>query len=193
MQVHIPPTTHHSPINAYSQQLKAKRGFTLIELLVTITVMAILIAVAVVAYSNTTKTARDAKRRGDMDALQKAVMLYSVANNNQFPVPQVGTGTLSYTQVAQLMVDDGYLVPPFSTDPLSSLNTGSNFAWLPNFQVYAATSHPAYAYVGTSTEFCACAALENEGSGNSNAGAGTTAAMCTGLGTAGDYYCVRHQ
>lgn len=49
-----------------------KRGFTLIELLVTITIVAILSLIGLTIYSGIQKSARDAKRKADVEAIAKA-------------------------------------------------------------------------------------------------------------------------
>ncbi len=48
-------------------------GFTLIELLVVITIIAILAVVGLTVYGGVQKNARDAKRRVDVQAIQKAL------------------------------------------------------------------------------------------------------------------------
>ncbi len=52
---------------------QGKRGFTLIELLVVISIIAILSVIGMTAYGNVQKSARDARRRGDIDAITKAM------------------------------------------------------------------------------------------------------------------------
>lgn len=49
------------------------RGFTLVELLVVIAIISILATVGATIYSGAQKSARDAKRQGDIDALSKAL------------------------------------------------------------------------------------------------------------------------
>ena len=53
--------------------MPAHRGFTLIELLVVITIIAILATIGVTIFSGAQKVARDAKRRGDIDVIAKAM------------------------------------------------------------------------------------------------------------------------
>lgn len=52
------------------------RGFTLIELLVTITIIAILSAIGLVAYATVSQQGRDSKRKSDLLALQSALEQY---------------------------------------------------------------------------------------------------------------------
>src|SRR5260221_10781429 len=50
----------------------AQKGFTLVELMVTISIIAILTTIGLVVYTGVQAGARDAKRKGDMDAFSSA-------------------------------------------------------------------------------------------------------------------------
>jgi prepilin-type N-terminal cleavage/methylation domain-containing protein len=63
-------------------------GFTLIELMVVIVIMAILSTVGMVLYSSAQATARDGKRRQDLEDLKKALYLLKTSSGGTF----VGTG-----------------------------------------------------------------------------------------------------
>lgn len=52
---------------------KRIEGFTLVELLVVISIIAILSVAGMVVYTNVQLKARDAKRKGDIDAIAKAM------------------------------------------------------------------------------------------------------------------------
>ena len=49
---------------------KRQRGFTLLELLVVVSIISILLALGVVAFSTAQRKSRDAKRQGDIKAMQ---------------------------------------------------------------------------------------------------------------------------
>lgn len=53
--------------------LKHSQGFTLVELLVVVAILAILMMVGAAVFSGTQKSARDAKRRADIEAISKAM------------------------------------------------------------------------------------------------------------------------
>lgn len=73
-----------------------KQGFTLLELLVVIGIISVLLGFGAVSYSTSQKKARDAKRKADLQALQKVLeQCYSV---NTYLYPAItGTGTTSVT------------------------------------------------------------------------------------------------
>lgn len=52
---------------------KKKNGFTLFELLVTISIIAVLTAVAVVSFGGMTKKARDSRRMADLEKIRVAL------------------------------------------------------------------------------------------------------------------------
>ena len=52
------------------------KAFTLVELLVAMAIMAVVMAAALVAYSGTRATARDGKRKADLETIRSALELY---------------------------------------------------------------------------------------------------------------------
>lgn len=68
--------------------MSKSRGFTLVELLVTITIIAVLAAIGLVAYSMALKQGRDSKRQTDLRAIQSALEQY---NSDQLFYPYTGT------------------------------------------------------------------------------------------------------
>lgn len=65
--------------------MRNKKGFTLIELLIVISIVAILSAISLVIYTNTLKSARLAKRIGDLKSIETAIELYR-DENNHYPI-----------------------------------------------------------------------------------------------------------
>ena len=60
---------------------KKTSGFTLFELLVTISIIAILTAVAVVSFGGVNKKARDSRRTADLESIRIALEAYKQINN----------------------------------------------------------------------------------------------------------------
>ncbi|MCL4375001.1 type II secretion system GspH family protein [Patescibacteria group bacterium] len=79
--------------------MQKTRGFTLLEILVVIGIIAVLIGMGVASFSTAQKKARDAKRKADLQAVQKFMeQCYSI-NSYQYPdlTSMVGNGTPSLT------------------------------------------------------------------------------------------------
>ena len=83
------------------------RGFTLLELLVVISIIGILISMGAVAFSTAQRKSRDAKRRADMQQIQKGFEQYYADNGSVY-------STCAAMSVA------AYLPGGLPTDPLAS-------------------------------------------------------------------------
>lgn len=68
------------------KKLFSKKGFTLLEMLIVIGIIAILVAMGAVSYSTAQKKARDARRRADITAIQKAMEQYYAICHFKYPV-----------------------------------------------------------------------------------------------------------
>src|SRR5258708_7173515 len=77
-------------------QKPSQRGFTLIELLVSISIIAILATIGVVAFTGAQKGARDAKRKADVADIKKALYLYRSAAGT-FCVKGAGLCTTAFS------------------------------------------------------------------------------------------------
>ena len=62
-----------------------QKGFTLIELLVAMTVAAVLMGLALVSYQSARKSARDAKRKSDLEQIRSALEMYR-SDNGKYPL-----------------------------------------------------------------------------------------------------------
>lgn len=93
-----------------------KNGFTLFELLVTISIIAVLTAVAVVSFGGMTKKARDSRRMADLEKIRIALeaakqvgttyptdldSLVSSGFLQQIPVDPKASGAYTYTRVTE--------------------------------------------------------------------------------------------
>ena len=61
------------------------KGFSLIELMVVVAIIAILASIGMVVYGNVQKTARLAKRIGDLKGIETALELYR-SDNDHYPI-----------------------------------------------------------------------------------------------------------
>ncbi|MFS8159122.1 MAG: type II secretion system protein [Candidatus Roizmanbacteria bacterium] len=99
--------------------VRKKSAFTLIEILVVIGIIAILIGLGSVSYSTAQKKARDARRKGDIQAIQNAFEQYYSICGFSYPVTATGDvpATVDCADPAQTIMS---AVP---TDPLGSAYT----------------------------------------------------------------------
>ena len=74
--------------------MKKRNGYTLFELLVSISIIAILTALATISYSAAQKKARDSRRVQDMDSIQKAAEVYYSNNSYSYPADKNSFGSV---------------------------------------------------------------------------------------------------
>jgi len=64
---------------------QSNSGFTLLEILVVITIIGFLTAMGMTSYNVTQQRGRDARRKGDISAIQNAFEQYYVVHNSTYP------------------------------------------------------------------------------------------------------------
>ncbi|PIU73420.1 hypothetical protein COS78_02365 [Candidatus Shapirobacteria bacterium CG06_land_8_20_14_3_00_40_12] len=89
--------------NEIDSRFHGNDGFTLFELLVSISIIAILVAIASMSYSTASKKARDSRRVEDISAIQKAAEQYYSQNSYVYPPT---TGDFVSSGVMQLWPTD---------------------------------------------------------------------------------------
>jgi prepilin-type N-terminal cleavage/methylation domain-containing protein len=70
----------------------AAKGFTLIELLIVVIIIAILAAIAIPQFSNTSGDAQVATLDANLNTVRSAIELYRVQHNNRYPGVALSTG-----------------------------------------------------------------------------------------------------
>lgn len=138
-------------------------GFTLFELLVSISIIAILTALASVSFSVAQKKARDSRRMEDMKMIQSAAEQYYSLNTYAYP--------LTYTAGTKWTAPGGQVV--LESVPSDPKNTAP--------YVYACGAGGCDA-----TKYCYCAQVENTGAANSDNN-------CDFGAVAKTHFCVKNQ
>jgi type IV pilus assembly protein PilE len=148
---------------------KINKGFTLLELLVVIGIIGILVSIGSVAYTSAQARGRDTKRRGDLDAISKAIEQYNAENNGLYPNNADCTGY------------EAYLGSGTPTDP--------KYGFVYTSTTANTMSGGSGSFCST-TAFCVCDQLEATNTGNAYGRSGTS---CTFTGSGNkNYYCVRN-
>ena len=119
----------------------ARRGFTLIELLVVMTIIAILIGLSLVSYQSARKSARDGKRKSDLEQIRSALEMY-----------RSDSGTSAYPDALADL--GGYITLP--ADPLSTRNysysaSGSSYSLCASLELGGSTANPGCAGLSCGT------------------------------------------
>jgi len=70
----------------------AAKGFTLIELLIVVIIIAILAAIAIPQFSNTSSDAQEAALDANLATVRSAIELYRVQHNNKYPSAALSSG-----------------------------------------------------------------------------------------------------
>ena len=73
-----------------TKKLRHHRGFTIVELLIVIVVIAILASITIVAYNGIQNRAQNARMLSAFDAYEKAIRMYAINNNGEYPPDMFG-------------------------------------------------------------------------------------------------------
>lgn len=95
---------------------KNKRGFTLIELLVASTIIVVLASIGIVSFVNAGKSARDGKRKADLETVRAALVLYKV-DNGTYPDYGAPTTPTNANYDSMISALGSYISSPTPNDP----------------------------------------------------------------------------
>jgi type IV pilus assembly protein PilE len=143
--------------------IKKTSAFTLIEILVVATIIIVLTTISIASFSTANKSARDAKRKSDMETIRQALVLYKT-QTGAYPTPASDFAAVTSPLVPATGTQ--YLTPPVPSDPGSASYTGSSNA----------------------SSFCVCAVSETSKGNRSAATCPSTGWTTTG----GAYYCAKN-
>jgi len=106
-------------IEASRQATASRSGFTLIEVLVSVTIIAVLVAIAAISYSSINKQSHDARRKSDIEQIRSALEMYR-ADNGTYPGPSAWANAWAPVDNTALIA---YLEPylsPLPRDPVGN-------------------------------------------------------------------------
>lgn len=108
--------------------MSVQRGFTLVELMVVITIIAILSVVGVTVFSGVQKSARDTKRRVDIDAIAKALEVNKNPDGKYEPLKDefFASGKLPIDPIGSSNAICGNQIPPQTTYDHECVYYGQN-------------------------------------------------------------------
>lgn len=80
-----------------NRKLKSLFGFTMIELLVVTTIIIVITSIGLVSYTSANRSARNGKRKADMEMVRQALVLYRTDNTSY---PATSNFTTMLTTIA---------------------------------------------------------------------------------------------
>lgn len=112
-----------------------KKGFTLIELMVVVAIIGILSLVAISTYNSVQSRTRDGRRRGDIDAILKALEVnrtttYQPLANSQFAQGSIPADPSNRTPKYCILASTNYTTPEKPTE-WSVTDTCPTTLWAP--------------------------------------------------------------
>jgi prepilin-type N-terminal cleavage/methylation domain-containing protein len=98
---------------------KKQSAFTLIEVLVVATILAVLLSVAVVSFSNAQRKSRDARRKADLETVRQALILYRQDNGSY---GSIGSDNTGFNNLVTTLYNEEYLTTPTVVDPKNDVS-----------------------------------------------------------------------
>ncbi len=94
-----------------------KKAFTLLEMLIVLGIIAVMLSILTVSYSTAQKKSRDAKRKGDVKAIENALEQYYSVCGYTYPTPN-SSGSLT-APIGCVNAPNGF-IPTIPVDPKSN-------------------------------------------------------------------------
>jgi prepilin-type N-terminal cleavage/methylation domain-containing protein len=162
----------------------SRKGFTLVELMVVISIIAVLSTIAFSTFSNAQKASRDAKRRGDIDAVANALEANKTSSGYINVVDsQFASGKVPIDPMQTSFNDYGS-----TTGKCGNTDSTDNY----EKRCWYCKNNNTSASVKTAASYCTTA---DWGVGDNNWGSGVTSwYICANLETGSTkYYCRKSQ
>jgi len=121
--------------------MKNKKGFTLIELLVVISIIGVLVAVSIFGLSGARESARNAKRKSDLELVRSGLELYK-ADCSSYPLSLTFGSSLVGNDSSSTCLSSNTYISEIPEDPISS--------------------NRSYRYSSSGNTYEICASLEDE-------------------------------
>ncbi len=130
-----------------------KNGFTLIEILVVATIIVLLSGIVIGSYSSFLKSARDAKRKADIENIRGALELYRSNNGGSYPQQGVGGDFPTFACPAGAFMDTGgnTYMNPVPNDPKCS--SGMSYRYVISAPYVSYDLYAAQESVGAGTSY----------------------------------------
>jgi len=117
--------TSFKRIDFLTSNNRSEKGFTIIELLIVIALIGVMATIAILGLSGQTEKARDAKRKGDLEEVQNALLLY-YNHFNHFPtndastfeIEGCGTGSTACAWGGPFTANSNVYMTTLPSDPL---------------------------------------------------------------------------
>lgn len=116
-----------------------QRGFTLIELLVAMTIVAVLLGMALISYQGARKSARDGKRKADLEEVRSALEMYRTDIGIYPPGPLISGQPIVYGTTTYMTIPLDPISPQqryyyfrltndtYTLDAALEIDTGNNY------------------------------------------------------------------
>lgn len=130
--------------------IQKKNGFTLIELLVVATIIIVLSAIGLVSFTNAGKSARNSKRKADLETVRQALVLYK-SDSGEYPNGLTGS---TYAVMITTLSGDDYISSPTPLDPKNGQDGCGDET--------GGRALCGYTYSGTANTFTLTAPMEGE-------------------------------